>query len=61
MESVQSGEAVSAAVLVIGDEILSGRTQDTNLAYLAKFLAAWASICAKRAWFPISKSRSWPP
>jgi molybdenum cofactor synthesis domain-containing protein len=40
MENVQSGESVSAAVLVIGDEILSGRTQDTNLAYLAKFLAA---------------------
>ena len=40
MESVQSGETISAAVLVIGDEILSGRTQDTNLAYLAKFLAA---------------------
>ncbi|MGD0142812.1 MAG: competence/damage-inducible protein A, partial [Rhizomicrobium sp.] len=40
MENVQSGDGVSAAVLVIGDEILSGRTQDTNLAYLAKFLAA---------------------
>ena len=26
---------VSAAVLIIGNEILSGRTQDTNLAYLA--------------------------
>jgi molybdenum cofactor synthesis domain-containing protein len=30
----------TAAVLVIGDEILSGRTQDTNLAYLSKFLGA---------------------
>jgi molybdenum cofactor synthesis domain-containing protein len=40
MENVQPGEAISAAVLVIGDEILSGRTQDTNLAYLAKFLTA---------------------
>ena len=29
---------VSAAVLIIGNEILSGRTQDTNLAYLAKKL-----------------------
>lgn len=32
-------EIVTAAVLVIGDEILSGRTQDANLAYLAKYLA----------------------
>ncbi len=30
---------VTAAVLVIGDEILSGRTQDTNTNYIAKFLA----------------------
>ena len=29
---------VTAAVLVIGDEILSGRTQDTNTSYIAKFL-----------------------
>ena len=29
----------TAAVLVIGDEILSGRTQDTNLATIARFLA----------------------
>jgi molybdenum cofactor synthesis domain-containing protein len=33
-------ERVTAAILVIGDEILSGRTQDTNTAYIAKFLAA---------------------
>ena len=31
-------QRVSAAVLIIGNEILSGRTQDTNLAYLAKKL-----------------------
>ncbi len=31
---------VTAAMLVIGDEILSGRTQDSNFAYLAKFLGA---------------------
>jgi molybdenum cofactor synthesis domain-containing protein len=30
----------TAAVLVIGDEILSGRTQDTNTNYIAKFLGA---------------------
>jgi molybdenum cofactor synthesis domain-containing protein len=30
----------SAAILVIGDEILSGRTQDTNSGTIARFLAA---------------------
>ena len=29
---------VTAAVLIIGDEILSGRTQDTNLRDIAKYL-----------------------
>lgn len=32
--------APTAAVLIIGDEILSGRTQDVNLNTLARFLAA---------------------
>ena len=32
-------EAVTAAVLVIGDEILSGRTHDQNSHYIAKYLA----------------------
>ncbi len=32
--------ARTAAVLVIGDEILSGRTQDTNLGTIARFLGA---------------------
>ncbi len=39
-----SGEAsdrVTAAVLIIGDEILSGRTQDTNLNAIAKYLAQY--------------------
>src|SRR5436190_16698249 len=30
---------VTAAVLIIGDEILSGRTQDTNLRDIARYLA----------------------
>ncbi|HEY4143296.1 MAG TPA: competence/damage-inducible protein A, partial [Pseudolabrys sp.] len=28
-------EVVTAAVLVIGDEILSGRTKDKNIGYIA--------------------------
>ncbi|HEX2590905.1 MAG TPA: molybdopterin-binding protein [Rhizomicrobium sp.] len=38
--SPETAEPVTAAVLVIGDEILSGRTQDTNTSYIAKFLGA---------------------
>jgi molybdenum cofactor synthesis domain-containing protein len=33
-------DSPTAAVLVIGDEILSGRTQDTNSGHIARFLAA---------------------
>ena len=33
-----SDERVTAAVLIIGDEILSGRTQDTNLRDIARYL-----------------------
>ena len=33
--------SVSACVLIIGNEILSGRTQDTNLNHLAKVLGSW--------------------
>ncbi len=36
----ETAEPVTAAMLVIGDEILSGRTQDSNFAYIAKFLGA---------------------
>ena len=34
-------ERVTAAVLIIGDEILSGRTQDTNLNAIARYLATF--------------------
>jgi len=33
-----SSDRVTAAVLIIGDEILSGRTQDTNLRDIARYL-----------------------
>ena len=29
---------VNAAITIIGNEILSGRTQDTNLTYISKWL-----------------------
>jgi molybdenum cofactor synthesis domain-containing protein len=38
--SASGGPAVTAAVLVIGDEILSGRTKDKNIGYIAEYLTA---------------------
>jgi molybdenum cofactor synthesis domain-containing protein len=38
MSEAALAEAVTAAILIIGDEILSGRTQDTNTQTLARFL-----------------------
>ncbi|RAK56438.1 competence/damage-inducible protein A [Phenylobacterium deserti] len=38
MASGGASERVTAAVLIIGDEILSGRTQDTNLRDIARYL-----------------------
>jgi molybdenum cofactor synthesis domain-containing protein len=35
-----ASEIVTAALLVIGDEILSGRTKDKNIGYTAEFLTA---------------------
>ena len=31
-------DTVTAAILVIGDEILSGRTKDKNIGYIAEYL-----------------------
>ncbi|MDP1629827.1 MAG: competence/damage-inducible protein A [Caulobacter sp.] len=36
-----SQQPVTAAVLIIGDEILSGRTQDINLSAIAKYLGTY--------------------
>lgn len=33
-------EVVTASIMVIGDEILSGRTKDTNIGYIAEYLTA---------------------
>ena len=35
---VKSNKKVNAAIIVIGNEILSGRTQDQNVSFLAKWL-----------------------
>jgi molybdenum cofactor synthesis domain-containing protein len=34
-------EAVTACILIIGNEILSGRTQDVNISHLANTLGGW--------------------
>ena len=39
MDALPQSRVRGAAVLVIGDEILSGRTQDTNTGYIARWLA----------------------
>ena len=42
-------ETITAAVLVIGDEILSGRTLDTNIGYIAKLLGTLGiDLCEAR-------------
>ena len=35
-----TAEIVTAAILVIGDEILSGRTKDKNIGYIAEYMTA---------------------
>ena len=53
---------VTAAVLIIGNEILSGRTRDVNLAYLATGLTAARHPPARRpAWSPTSRPTSSRP
>ena len=38
MTGAAESEIVTAALLVIGDEILSGRTKDKNIGYVAEYL-----------------------
>src|SRR5947209_6555076 len=39
MTETMKPATVTAAILVIGDEILSGRTKDRNIGYIAEYLA----------------------
>ncbi len=41
-EMTMTTDSATAAVLIIGNEVLSGRTQDANLNYIAKGLAGVA-------------------
>jgi molybdenum cofactor synthesis domain-containing protein len=43
---------ITAAVLVIGDEILSGRTQDVNVATIARFLVPFGIDLAEARFVP---------
>ena len=36
--AADDGAIVNAAILVIGDEILSGRTKDKNIGFIAEYL-----------------------
>src|SRR3954469_5537707 len=47
-----TGASPNAAVLVIGDEILSGRTQDTNVGTIARFLAPFGIDLAEARFVP---------
>jgi molybdenum cofactor synthesis domain-containing protein len=40
MAGTDSEQSITAAILVIGDEILSGRTKDKNIGYIAEYLTA---------------------
>ena len=39
-DETKNTEIVTAATLVIGDEILSGRTKDKNIGFIATYLTA---------------------
>ena len=38
-DQTRNSDTVTAALVVIGEEILSGRTQDANISYIAAYLA----------------------
>src|ERR1700758_1973338 len=40
MSTPPNNDVITAALLVIGDEILSGRTKDKNIGYIAEYLPA---------------------
>jgi molybdenum cofactor synthesis domain-containing protein len=53
-------DRVTAAVMIIGDEILSGRTQDTNLNFIAKYLGTYGVDLAEARVVPDIKDEIIP-
>ena len=41
----KTNKKVEASIIVIGNEILSGRTQDVNVSFLAKWLNELGQLC----------------
>ena len=37
-DSHQTSDTVTAALIIIGEEILSGRTRDENISHIARYL-----------------------
>src|SRR5262245_62102617 len=52
-----SNEVVTAALLVIGGKILSGRTKDQNIGYIAEYLTALALISKRCGWSATRRER----
>jgi hypothetical protein len=56
--SSASKEAVTAALLVIGGKILSGRTKDQNIGYIAEYLTAVGINLKEVRWSAMRRERS---
>ena len=57
-DSSASKEFVAAALLVIGGKILSGRTKDQNIGYIAEYLTAVGIDLKKCGWSAMRRERS---
>ena len=57
-DSSASKEIVTAALLVIGGKILSGRTKDQNIGYIAEYLTAVGIDLKKCGWSAMRRERS---
>jgi len=56
--SLASNEVVTAALLVIGGKILSGRTTDQNIGYIAEYLTGLGIDLRKCGWSATRRERS---